>query len=890
MVKAQSTGTATLAWDANPESDVMGYRLLYGTTSGNYTQTIDAGNTTTATVANLAMGTPYFFAATAYNSAGLESLPCPEIIVVTGNNAPVISPLANLTITEDSSTGALAFTVGDSETAAGSLMVTGSSSNPALVPTANIGLGGSGANRTVTVIPAAQQSGTAVITLNVSDGAATTSSSFLLTVTTVNDAPVIFPPASLTISEDSSTGALAFTVGDSETAAGSLTLTGSSSNPALVPTANIGFGGSGANRTVTVTPAAQQNGTAVITLNVSDGAATTSGSFLLTVTAVNDAPVISPPASLTITEDSSTGALAFTVGDSEAAAGSLMVTGSSSNPVLVPTANIGFGGSGANRTVTVTPAAQQNGTAVITLSVSDGAATASSSFLLTVTAVVPPGLWEIVALTGDLATGTGGAHFLSFTSGVRSDGPGNAAFRANLDSALGSTGGVWTESNGLLGLVARQGAEAPGVTGGRFGVFEASPWWSGTGHLLLQAKLQTGSGGVTLSNDDGLWLKSPSGPLQLVARENGQAPGFAAGARLQQLGNNAVLGEDGRYAFTAVLKTNKSLRISNENNSGLWTNFQGLPAVLVREGAAAPGTRNGESFDTLTSALISANSSGQIAFSTLLKQTSAVTSANRSGIWMWDGARLALIARAGNQAPGTPAGAVFGQPGTPLLRDAMLVFHANLATSGGGVTSSDDTGIWALENGAVTLLAREGSAAPGAPLGAVYHSLPTRLAGNDSGNLIFPASLRAGNGVDASNDGGIWARSPATGDALTLIAREGLQAPQAPTDAVFTTFGTALVSGGGREAFIGNLLQGQGGVTTANDRGLWMRATTGGINLMLREGDMVAVSPTDLRRVADIILDASSEASAASFSSSNSIKIVVSFTDGSSAMLSCDAP
>ncbi len=59
---------------------------------------------------------------------------------------------------------------------------------------------------------------------------------------------------------------------------------------------------------------------------------------------------------------------------------------------------------------------------------------------------------------------------------------------------------------------------------------------------------------------------------------------------------------------------------------------------------------------------------------------------------------------------------------------------------------------------------------------------------------------------------------------------------------------------------------------------------------MLREGDMVAVSPTDLRRVADIILDASSEASAASFSSSNSIKIVVGFTDGSSAMLSCDAP
>ena len=257
---------------------------------------------------------------------------------------------------------------------------------------------------------------------------------------------------------------------------------------------------------------------------------------------------------------------------------------------------------------------------------------------------------------------------------------------------------------------------------------------------------------------------------------------------------------------------------------------------------------------------------------------------------MWDGAQLALIARGGDQAPGTPAGAVFSQPGTPLLRDAMLVFHASLATTGGGVTLSDDTGIWVLENGAVTLLAREGSAAPGAPPGSVYHALPARLAGNDQGNLIFPASLRAGSGVDASIDNGLWARSPATGNALALIAREGLPAPQTPTGAVFATFGTALVSGGGREAFTANLLPGQGGVTAANDRGLWMRATTGGINLVLREGDMVAVSPTDLRRLADITLDDSSESSAACFNSGDSIKILVAFTDGSSAILSCNAP
>ena len=46
------------------------------------------------------------------------------------------------------------------------------------------------------------------------------------------------------------------------------------------------FGGNGANRTVTVTPAAGQTGTANITVTVSDGSLSTPTSFQLTVNAV----------------------------------------------------------------------------------------------------------------------------------------------------------------------------------------------------------------------------------------------------------------------------------------------------------------------------------------------------------------------------------------------------------------------------------------------------------------------------------------------------------------------------------------------------------------------------------------------------------------------------
>ena len=86
-----------------------------------------------------------------------------------------------------------------------------------------------------------------------------------------------------TILQNSSTGPIAFTVGDAKVAAANLQLSAASSNPGLVPNGNIVFGGSGANRTVTVTPAAGQTGTATITVTVNDGPNNTSTNFVVTV-------------------------------------------------------------------------------------------------------------------------------------------------------------------------------------------------------------------------------------------------------------------------------------------------------------------------------------------------------------------------------------------------------------------------------------------------------------------------------------------------------------------------------------------------------------------------------------------------------------------------------
>jgi hypothetical protein len=76
-----STGSVTLSWtppteneDGSPLVDLSGYRIYWGTTSGNYPNsvTIDNSGITTYVIDSLATGT-YEFVATSFNAAGIES-------------------------------------------------------------------------------------------------------------------------------------------------------------------------------------------------------------------------------------------------------------------------------------------------------------------------------------------------------------------------------------------------------------------------------------------------------------------------------------------------------------------------------------------------------------------------------------------------------------------------------------------------------------------------------------------------------------------------------------------------------------------------------------------------------------------------------------------------
>lgn len=222
-----------------------------------------------------------------------------------------------------------------------------------------------------------------------------------------NTPPTITSIANRSTQEDTPTSAIAFFVDDGQTAAGNLTLTATSSSPLIVGNtpAAFTFGGSGATRTLVVSPQLNASGTSAITVTVSDGSLTASTTFQLTITAVNDAPAVSTIAPQTTAEDQPL-VVPFTVTDLESSAGSLTVQATSSNSTLVNASGIGLGGSGGSRLVTLAPRPDETGTTTITLSVSDGAATTERSFTLTVTPTNDPpafvNLAPLVSTTRDV--------------------------------------------------------------------------------------------------------------------------------------------------------------------------------------------------------------------------------------------------------------------------------------------------------------------------------------------------------------------------------------------------------------------------------------------------------------------------------------------------------
>ncbi len=304
-----------------------------------------------------------------------------DLTVVPG---PRLSEFADLIIGQDTNTWPIAFTVEDPDTPADQLTVTVISQNPGLVPNTPdaLILTGSGTQRTLTVVPVPNATGSATIIVTASDGLSTDRHTFTLAV---KARPVVSGIPDQTILQGGSTFALPFTVSDPDTPADQLIVTAGSANPFLVPNTPgaLILGGAGSDRTLRVVPAPGGAGAAVITVSATDGVGVGTASFTVRVLG---APSLSPIPNQVLNQGESTGPLPFTVSDSDTPAENLTLQAVSSNPVLVPNdaAHLGLGGYGGNRSLTVFPNTNHSGSAVITVTARDGTNTGRTSFTLTV--------------------------------------------------------------------------------------------------------------------------------------------------------------------------------------------------------------------------------------------------------------------------------------------------------------------------------------------------------------------------------------------------------------------------------------------------------------------------------------------------------------------------
>jgi VCBS repeat-containing protein len=231
------------------------------------------------------------------------------------------------------------------------------------------------ADGSLTYSPDTNFNGSDSFTYRASDGSLTSDSAKVtLTVTAGNDAPTAADDA-YTTSEDTT-----LTVN----APGVL---GDDSDPDHDPLSAVLVSGPShgtltlnANGSFSYTPAANFNGSDSFTYQASDdNLESNQATVEITITATNDSPTVIVVAGGTCGRDDHSGTVNLTVDDVESPAAQLTLNAASSNPTLVPTGNVNFADSGADRTMTVSTIDGRSGTAVLTVTVTDGQTSGSVS-------------------------------------------------------------------------------------------------------------------------------------------------------------------------------------------------------------------------------------------------------------------------------------------------------------------------------------------------------------------------------------------------------------------------------------------------------------------------------------------------------------------------------
>lgn len=282
VTSVQAAQSITVVWNANPEPDVASYVVYYGMASRQYVGATNVGLATSVTL-SLDEGQTYYFAVSALAASGLSSELSREVSVrIPG--PPTLDPIPDLTLSEDSGMQTVYLTgISPSPSSDGpALSVAATSSQPDVVYHPAVFFTPSNRTAILRFAPRANAAGTAVITVQVSDGSAANrraTRTFRVVVDPVNDPPTLDPiePQSCLTTGGAQYVALTGLSGGPDLPSQTCRLSVFSTRPSLLPHPRVMYPATGGTNLLELTPVAGATGSVMVLVTVQDDGGTERG-------------------------------------------------------------------------------------------------------------------------------------------------------------------------------------------------------------------------------------------------------------------------------------------------------------------------------------------------------------------------------------------------------------------------------------------------------------------------------------------------------------------------------------------------------------------------------------------------------------------------------------
>jgi autotransporter-associated beta strand protein/surface protein len=481
-----------------------------------------------------------------------------------------------------------------------------------------------------------------------------------------------------------------------------------------------------------------------------------------------------------------------------------------------------------------------------------------SVFVFPITAaVVAPGSPPVVNVGGEVAVqgsvgssvlgGPVGSTLFSFigsSPAINSSGVLASAVQIRHADASLHTGMMVGQPLLLIYDDSQTAPSLPGVTHFNFG----PPVINETGHIAFIGEVR-GAGITANVNSRCLFSNASDGMLKLVAR-TGTNVGLTS--NLRTIGNFSIGGD--LVIFLGTLADNSVVLFGWDANTGI--------RALMRNGQSlfANGvTKTVKSFSVLENTTASSGHGKDISVAPTgesLVTISVTFTDNTFGVVVgsFDGTSdtgFGATYGASQQLADTYASpaviplARWGSlrsPGFDNTGSYYGFISQMLTNTLAGVSSTNNVGIFVdTAPGNLTLQLRENDVAPGTG-GLVFSDFSDLVLGGGDYEFLVKGEVRGAGVVGNVNDKGLWAQHATNG--LVLVAREGSEAPGVPGSTFFRITQIAL-PGTAQPMFQASMRTGTGGVTTANDTGLWVINEANEVKLAVREGDVINVGGTN---------------------------------------------